>query len=181
MIFTENPLPGSYVITPTPFTDERGWFARTYCEAEFEKIGHHKSWKQMNHSFTKQKGTIRGMHYQLPPYGEIKLVRCVHGAVYDVIVDIRQNSPTFLQWFGTTLSAGNKNMMYIPVGFAHGFQTLEDDCELIYQHSEFYVPNSEAGIRYNDDLVKIEWPLDVLSISDRDLNHPPLNLNFKGI
>ena len=121
------------------------------------------------------------MHFQLPPYREIKMVRCVRGKVYDVIVDIRKNSSTFLQWVGIELSPAALNMIYIPEGFAHGFQTLTDDCELIYHHSEFYMPGAEGGIRYNDPFVNIKWPSEVTSISERDLNHPLLTKEFKGI
>ena len=181
MIFDATPLAGSYVITLSPIGDSRGWFARTYCKNEFAAIDHKAEWVQMNHSFTKTKGTIRGMHYQLPPFEEIKMVRCISGAVMDVIIDIRKNSTTYLQSFGTELSAVNKKMMYIPAGFAHGFQTLTDDCELIYQHSGFYTPNAEGGIKYNDPAVKIDWPLPVTEISDRDNNHPLIDSTFKAI
>jgi len=146
MIFTETILKGSYEITLTPHGDSRGWFARTYCKNEFEQIGHQAEWVQINHSFSAQKGTVRGMHFQNPPYAEIKMLRCIAGSVYDVIVDLRKNSPTFLKWYGTELSAANKKMLYIPAGFAHGFQTLSDDAELIYHHTEFYTPEAEAGI-----------------------------------
>jgi dTDP-4-dehydrorhamnose 3,5-epimerase len=181
MIFTPTPLPGSFEIQITPVKDERGWFARTYCANEFKKIGHSGEWVQMNHSHTSMKGTVRGMHYQLPPFKEIKLVRCIRGSVYDVIVDIRRGSPTFLTWHGIVLSEEKMNMLYIPAGFAHGFQTLSDNCELIYQHSEFYTPQSEGGIKFNDPLLKLTWPLDVTTLSNRDLNHPYLDENFKGI
>jgi dTDP-4-dehydrorhamnose 3,5-epimerase len=181
MNFTETNLQGSYVIDLNTFTDERGWFARTYCKNEFHAIGHIAEWVQMNHSFTKQKGTIRGMHYQLPPFSEIKMVRCIAGAVYDVIVDLRKGSHTYMQWFGTELSAANKKMLYIPGGFAHGFQTLTDDCELIYHHSQFYTPGAEGGVKYNDAAVNIKWPLQVTSISERDNQHPLLDEHFKGL
>lgn len=181
MIFTPGTLDGSYEITLTPFGDSRGWFARTYCKNEFTAIGHTKEWVQLNHSFTSLKGTIRGMHYQLPPFKEIKMVRCIAGAVFDVIIDLREGSPTFLQWFGTELSAANKKMLYIPEGFAHGFQTLADDCELIYHHSEFYTPGYEAGIRYDDGLIDISWPLPVTEMSDRDKNFSFITPDFKGI
>ena len=181
MTFTPLTLKGSYLVSVVPFEDERGWFARTYCKNEFEEIAHTKEWVQMNHSFTKQKGTIRGMHYQLPPYSEIKLVRCIAGSIYDVIIDLREQSSTYLQWFGTELSAKNKQMMYIPEGFAHGFQTISDDCELIYLHSQFYQPGVEKGIRYNDPQLNIEWPETVTVISERDTQHPLLDMNFKGI
>jgi len=181
MKFNPLTLAGSYEVELTPFTDSRGWFARTYCKNEFAQIGHTKEWVQLNHSFTQAKGSIRGMHYQLPPFKEIKMVRCIAGTVYDVIIDIRQDSPTFLQWHGTELSAANKRMLYIPEGFAHGFQTLTDDCELLYHHSEFYTPGYEAGISYNDTLLHINWPLQVTNISERDMQYPLLNNNFKGI
>lgn len=181
MIFNQAFLKGSYVIELEPFTDERGWFARTFCKEEFNKIGHQKEWVQLNQSFSKQKGSVRGMHYQLPPYSEIKLVRCIAGAVYDVIIDLRKASPTFLHYFGVELSAENKKMIYVPEGFAHGFQTLSDDSELIYHHSEMYVPGVEEGIKYNDPLINIKWPVALTNISERDSNHPQLDTNFKGI
>ena len=181
MMFTPLMLAGSYEITPSPFTDSRGWFARTYCKNEFAAIGHNSEWVQLNHSFTTHKGTVRGMHYQLPPFREIKMVRCIAGAVFDVIIDLRENSPTFLQWYGTELSAANKKMLYIPEGFAHGFQTLTSDCELIYHHSAFYTPGYEAGIRYSDPRVRIQWPLTVTEISERDAQFLFINPNFKGI
>ena len=181
MKFTENPLKGSYTIELSPFSDERGWFARTFGKDEFLQIGHTKEWVQLNHSVTYKKGTIRGMHFQLPPFSEIKMLRCIAGCIYDVIIDIRSGSPTFLQWFGVELSAENKKMLYIPEGFAHGFQTVTDNCELIYHHTAFYTPGAEGGIQYNDPLVNINWPLPVTVISDRDQNHPPLNKSFKGI
>lgn len=181
MIFTPTTLPGSYTIDLSPFSDSRGWFARTYCKSEFAQIGHTKEWVQINHSFTAAAGAIRGMHYQLPPFTEIKLLRCIAGAVFDVIVDIRKDSPTFLQWFGTELSSTNKKMLYIPAGFAHGFQTLSADCELIYHHSELYTPGAEGGLRYNDPALGIEWPLPPTELSERDKQHPLLNANFTGI
>ncbi len=181
MTFTPTTLAGSYVVGLTPYSDERGWFARTYCKREFEAIGHQKEWVQMNHSFTKDKGTVRGMHFQFPPHGEIKMVRCIAGAVLDVIIDIRKGSATFLQWAAVELSAANKQMLYIPEGFAHGFQTLEDDTELIYHHSDFYQPGVEGGIRYNDPALNISWPLPVQTISERDSNHPLFDHQFKGI
>lgn len=181
MIFTETSLKGSYIIDLEPLADERGWFARTYCKNEFNAIGHTKEWVQLNHSFTRQKGTIRGMHYQLPPFSEIKLVRCIAGAVYDVIIDVRKGSPTFLNYFGAELSATNKKMIYIPEGFAHGFQALTDDCELIYHHSQFYAPDVETGIKYDEPTINIEWPLPVQIISARDNSHPLIDVNFKGL
>jgi dTDP-4-dehydrorhamnose 3,5-epimerase len=181
MIFTETILKGSYEITLTPHGDSRGWFARTYCKKEFEQIGHQQEWVQLNHSFSSQKGTVRGMHFQHAPFAEIKMLRCIAGSVYDVIIDLRKDSPTFLKWVGTELSAQNKKMLYIPAGFAHGFQTLTDDVELVYHHTEFYTPAAEAGIRYNDSAINIEWPLGVSEISERDTNHPLIDSTFKGL
>jgi dTDP-4-dehydrorhamnose 3,5-epimerase len=181
MIFNETPLKGSYVIELEPFTDERGWFARTFCKDEFSKIGHNKEWLQLNQSFTIQKGTMRGMHYQLPPFSEIKLVRCIVGSVYDVIIDLRKGSSTFLNYFGTELSSVNKKMIYIPEGFAHGFQTLTDESELIYHHTAMYTPGVEGGIKYNESLININWPLAFTDISTRDNSHPGLDANFKGL
>jgi len=181
MIFYETNLSGSYIVQLQPITDSRGWFARTFCKNEFTQIGHNKEWVQMNHSFTAQKGTIRGMHFQRPPHAEIKMVRCIAGAVYDVIIDLRKSSPTYLQWFGTELSAANKNMIYIPEGFAHGFQTLTKDAELIYQHSEFYAQGAEEGLFYNDPAFHIEWPMPVTEISEKDKLHHIIDSNFKAI
>ena len=182
MKFNPTPLEGSYIIEPAPISDSRGWFARTFSKDEFKKeIGHTKEWVQMNHSFTSVKGTIRGMHYQLSPFSEIKLVRCIVGEVFDVIVDLRKSSQTYLQWFGTLLTAENKKMMYIPEGFAHGFQTLSENSELIYHHTESYNPKVESGIRYNDAAVNIQWPLEVTEISERDKNHQLIDLNFKAL
>ncbi len=181
MIFIPTTLQGSYEITLLPYTDNRGWFTRFYCKEEFEQINHSKEWVQMNHSFTKAKGSIRGMHYQYPPNSEIKVVRCISGAVYDVIIDLRKSSKTFLHWRGTELSADKKNMLYIPEGFAHGFQTLTENCELIYFHSEYYTSGNEGGIRYNDSAIGIIWPLDVTEVSERDSKNPLIDHNFKGI
>ena len=181
MKFNPTILKGAYTIELNPFKDERGWFARTYCKNEFSKIGHHAEWVQLNHSFTNEKGTVRGMHYQVPPFSEIKLVRCIAGAAFDVIIDLRKGSETFLQWLGIEISAANKKMVYIPEGFAHGFQTLSDDCELVYHHTQFYTPGVEGGIKYDDPEIKIDWPLAVNNISKRDKQHPLLDKNFKGI
>ncbi|MEO6729917.1 MAG: dTDP-4-dehydrorhamnose 3,5-epimerase [Ferruginibacter sp.] len=181
MIFIPTSLKDSYLIELNPIVDDRGWFARTYCKNEFDQIGHDKEWVQLNHSFTNYAGTVRGMHYQLPPFSDVKLVRCIAGSVYDVIVDLRKESETFLMYFGAELSARNKKMMYIPEGFAHGFQALTNDCELLYHHSQFYMPGVEAGIKYNDKAVNINWPLPVKNVSSRDDSHPAIDVNFKGL
>lgn len=181
MKFTETPLRGSYIIDLEPFSDERGWFARTYCKNEFSQIGHFKEWVQLNHSVTNRGGSIRGMHFQFPPHTEIKMVRCIAGSIYDVIIDLREGSSTFLQWVGTELSAANRRMLYIPEGFAHGFQTLADNCELIYHHTSFYMPGSEGGIRFDDKRINIQWPEKITDISTRDSQHPYLDDSFTGI
>jgi dTDP-4-dehydrorhamnose 3,5-epimerase len=181
MIFTETILKGNYVITVEPKGDNRGWFARTFCKKEFSAIGHNKEWVQLNHSFTSEIGTVRGMHFQKPPHQEIKMVRCISGSVFDVVVDIRKNSPTFLKWFGVEISASNKKMMYIPEGFAHGFQTLTENCELIYHHTEFFSPEAEAGLNVSDPLVNIEWPKAIAMLSERDKSHDFLTEKFTGI
>ncbi len=181
MIFTEIFLKGSFEIELEPVADERGWFARTFCKEEFSKIGHSKEWLQINHSYTQQRGTIRGMHYQVSPFSEIKLVRCIAGAAFDVIIDLRKTSSTFLNYFGTELSPLNRKMVYIPEGFAHGFQSLTDDCELIYHHTAMYTPDAENGIKYNDPLLKINWPLPVINISARDNAYPALGSSPQGL
>lgn len=180
MKFIPTILNGSFTIQLDPINDERGWFARYFCKKEFSTIGHNKEWVQMNHSFSLKKGTLRGMHFQKPPYSEIKLVRCIQGSVFDVIIDLRKDSPTFLKWFGTELSAENKLMMYIPEGFAHGFQTLEDNSGLLYMHTAYYSPEAEDGLRYNDPQVNISWPIEISEISMRDTNHDILE-KFNGL
>ena len=181
MTFTETPLSGAYLVTLAPRGDNRGWFARTYDKELFRQIGHTDDWVQMNQSMTHQTGAVRGMHFQYPPHAEIKLVRCIHGCVFDVIIDLRRNSPTFLQWFGAELSASNQTALYIPRGFAHGFQTLTPDCELIYCHSTMYIPASEGAIRFNDPKIGISWPVPVTDLSERDTAHPLLDDQFTGL
>jgi len=181
MNFEATGLNGSYVVTIVPVTDDRGWFVRTFCKDEFKKIGHNDEWVQINHSFTNEAGTIRGMHFQKPPFAETKLIRCIAGNVFDVIIDLRKNSNTFLKWFGVELSAENKKMIYIPNGFAHGFQTLTDSCQLIYHHTAFYTPGFEEGIKYNDKMIHISWPKEVTRISERDNGHQWLSSSFEGI
>lgn len=180
MIFEELKLKGAYVISLELRTDDRGGFARTFCKNEFAKIGHTKEFVQMNHSYNTHKGTIRGMHFQLPPHQEIKLIRCVKGAVVDVIVDLRKDSPTFLQHVAVEISAENKKMMYVPEDFAHGFQTLEDHSELIYHHTQFYTPSADAGVRFDDPALKINWPLPPVMVSDKDRLYPLIDNKFKG-
>lgn len=181
MQFHTTPLSGAYSISLEPFVDERGLFARTFCQKEFAAIGHEKDFVQFNHSRNIHKGTIRGLHFQGPPHAEIKLIRCIRGAVFDVLVDARPESPTFLQHFGIELSAENMLMIYIPEGFAHGFQTLEDETELIYHHTAFYTPGVESGLKFDDPSLGIDWPLPPTVISKKDQNNPSINQVFAGL
>jgi dTDP-4-dehydrorhamnose 3,5-epimerase len=176
MIFTETKLKNAFVIEIQKFEDNRGFFGRTFCQKEFEKFGLNTDVRQANVSFNLKKGTLRGMHYQADPYGEVKLVRCTRGAIYDVIIDVRPESATYKQWVGVELRADNYTMLYVPEGFAHGFQTLEDNTEVIYQVTQFYTPGSERGIRYDDPAFSIVWPVEVQVISDKDRNWPDYKL-----
>ena len=168
MKFIPTSLDGAFVIDPDHLEDERGYFARTFCRGEFSAHGLNPNLVQCNVSFNLKKGTLRGMHYQVKPHEEAKLVRCTRGAICDVIVDIRRDSPTFRKWFTVELSAANGRMIYIPEGFAHGFQTLEDGSEVFYQMSEKYFPESARGIRWNDPVIGIRWPIADPVISQRD-------------
>lgn len=181
MKFVETPLTGAYVVELEPMRDERGMFARTFCRDEFRTIGFDKPIVQINFSVTRQKGTVRGIHYQRKPACETKIIRCARGEVLDVFVDLRAGSPTFLQWHGVHLSKDNMRMVYIPEGFGHGFQTLTDDVELIYHHSAVYSSEYEGGLRFDDPAAAIEWPLPVAAISPRDRSFPLLGGNFKGM
>ena len=181
MIFHKTSLDGAYYIDLEPFADDRGLFARTFCKKEFQTIGHHKEFVQINHSRNTFKGTIRGLHYQKPPFAEIKLIRCIKGTVYDVLVDIRKDSPTFLKHYGIELSEHNMRMVYIPEGFAHAFQTLEDNSELIYHHTAFYAPRVESGLKFDDTQIGINWPLPPTVVSEKDQTHPPIDQTFTGI
>jgi len=168
VIITETKLKGAYIIEPEPIEDERGFFARTFCEEEFKTHGLNPRIVQCNISFNKKKGTIRGMHYQVAPYEEAKLIRCTRGAIYDVIIDLRPDSTTFKQWIAVELTAENHRMLYVPEGFAHGFQTLEDNTEVFYQMSEFYHSESAKGLRWDDPIFGIEWVIKPLFILSRD-------------
>lgn len=181
MLFHKTALKGAYVIEAEPFRDERGLFARTYCRREFAQIGHEEEFVQFNHSLSRQVGTLRGLHFQHAPHAEIKLIRCIRGKVLDVIVDIRRDSPTFLQHIGVELSAENMHMIYVPRGFAHGFQTLEPDTELIYHHTAYYAPEAEGGLYFADPALGINWPLPPAVLSDKDRGHAPLTSTFTGI
>jgi dTDP-4-dehydrorhamnose 3,5-epimerase len=181
MKFLETKLKGAYIIELEPRRDDRGLFARTFCKREFTEINHTKEFVQFNHSLSVQKGTLRGMHFQVPPTAEIKLIRCIRGKVYDVIIDIRSGSPTFLQHIGVILSEENMNMIYVPEGFAHGFQTLEDNTQLIYHHTNYYTPENERGISFRDPAINIKWPLVPENLSEKDQKYPYIDNNFKGI
>jgi dTDP-4-dehydrorhamnose 3,5-epimerase len=171
MIFTETPIPGAYVIELEKRGDDRGFFARAFCEKEFSAHGLTPRFVQVNNSLSAVKGTLRGMHYQMTPKAETKMVRCIRGALLDVILDVRKGSPTFGKSFAAELTAENRRMMYVPKGFAHGFITLEEDTEAFYFADEFYAPEHERGIRWNDPRFNIEWPMQPVVVSDKDKNH----------
>lgn len=175
------PLSGVVVVETTPYTDARGAFARLYCEHELAGVIGDRRIVQINHSRTHSAGAVRGLHYQVPPHAEMKLVRCLKGRVWDVAVDLRAGSPTFLQWHAEELAAGDARMLVIPEGCAHGFQALETDSELLYLHSASYAPAAEAGLRCEDPLLGIAWPLAVTDSSERDRRHPLLTPDFAGI
>ena len=177
MIFNKTKLKDAFIIELEQIKDNRGFFARSWCEKEFSAHGLTPVVHQANVSFNIRKGTLRGMHYQIAPYGEAKTVRCTRGKIYDVIIDLRKDSPTFRQWIGVELTAENYKMLYVPENFAHGFQTLEDDTEVTYQVSQFYTPGSERGIRWNDPAFGIEWPIEVQVISDKDKNWQDYNFS----
>jgi dTDP-4-dehydrorhamnose 3,5-epimerase len=176
MIFTEGRLKGAFVIAPEPMRDERGFFARTFCQKEFQAHGLSSAFVQCSVSYSRHKGTLRGMHYQVPPRAEVKLVRCTRGAIYDVIIDLRPRSRTYCQWMPLTISAENRLMLYVPEVFAHGFLTLEDGTEVFYQMSEYYSPEFERGVRWNDPAFGIEWPCDSPILSNKDRTHPDFTM-----
>ena len=181
MIVHTTPIPGLCVVKLTPQTDERGEFTRIFCANELSELIGDRKIVQINHSRTTAVGTIRGLHFQVPPDAEMKLVRCLKGRVWDVAVDLRKGSSTFLQWHAQELSQLNYHLMVIPEGFAHGFQVLEPNSELLYLHTSAYSPNSEAGLKFDDVMLGITWPLTRTDISLRDRNHLNIDSNFKGI
>lgn len=176
MKFTTTPIPGVWLVEMERSEDDRGWFARSWCAKEFEAHGLNPRLVQCNVSFNKKKGALRGMHWQAAPHAEAKLVRCTSGAIYDVALDLRPDSPTFRKWFAAELTADNGRSLYIPEGCAHGFQTLTDDAEVFYQMSESYHPESARGARWNDPAFGIQWPLPEPLISDRDQNYVDFTL-----
>lgn len=172
MKFGEVGLAGVRVVEPERLADERGFFARTWCRREFEAAGLDPNLVQCSISYNRRRGTLRGMHYQVAPSAEAKLVRCTAGAVYDVALDLRRDSPTYKQWRGVELTADNRLALYIPAGLAHGFLTLRDDTEVLYQMSEFFAPEHARGVRWNDPAFGIQWPGEVTVISERDRSYP---------
>jgi dTDP-4-dehydrorhamnose 3,5-epimerase len=181
MKFHKAPLDGAYLIELEKRGDGRGFFARFFCENEFGAAGLETRFVQINNSLTAAKGTLRGLHYQLPPAAEVKVVRAIRGALWDVIVDLRAGSPTHRKWFGTELNENNRLMMYVPRGFGHGFVTLSDNVEALYLDSAFYSPEAERGLRWNDAAIGIEWPVPPQEMSDKDRNWPDLNPKFHGV
>ena len=181
MKFHPTPLDGAYTIELEKRGDERGFFARLFCQKEFEAAGLAMSVLQINNSLSAKAGTLRGMHYQLAPAAEIKVVRCVRGALFDAIVDLRPDSPTFGTWFGTELSAENRRMLLVPQGCAHGFLTLTDDTEAFYLVSAFYAPELERGVRYDDPRFGIEWPTRPAEVSPKDRDWPDFDPVFHGV
>lgn len=176
IFFRETRLKGAYVIEPERFEDHRGFFARSFSQIEFEAHGLRSQFDEAGISFNLRKHTLRGMHFQAPPHAQAKLVRCTRGAIYDVMIDLRPDSPTYKEWFAQELSAHTRLMLYIPEGFAHGFQTLEDETEVFYQMSEGYARASERGVRWNDPAFAIDWPVtDGITLNERDRTYPDFN------
>lgn len=178
--FYETPITDLYRVDRKPICDSRGFLCRFFCAEEFRKIGFTHTISQINQTLTKKKGAVRGLHFQYPPNTEVKIVTCIKGKVFDVAVDVRRNSPTFLRWYGVELSEENSSSLYIPEGFAHGFQTLTEDCELIYLHSTPYRPDSEGALNVLDSRLSIDWPLKITEMSERDRSHS-LIVEFKGV
>ena len=175
------PLAGAAEIQCTPFQDQRGWFSRWFCQTELEGLNSGRPIQQINSSLTIKKGTVRGLHFQFYPKMEDKIVRCLRGRVYDVIVDLRHDSSTKGKWCSVTLDAKRQNMLYVPRGFAHGFQTLEENCQILYLHTESHAPDKEGGFRYNSPYLGIDWPLEAVDLSARDRELPILEPGFNGI
>ena len=171
MIFTPTKLQGAYILEVKKIEDERGFFGRSWCKRELEAQGLNADVVQANVSYNKVKGTLRGMHFQKAPHQETKLVRCTRGAIYDVIIDLRPDSPTYKQWIGVELTESNYRMLFVPEDFAHGFITLEDNTEVTYQVTQYYTPGAEGGIRWNDPAFNIEWPIEPVVVSGKDQAH----------
>lgn len=178
--FIQTQLNGLLLVQRKAFEDHRGFLSRIYCADEFRKAGINNSIMQINHALTQHRGTVRGLHFQYAPYMEAKLVSCLKGEIFDVAVDLRRNSATFLQWHGETLSSNNRKSLYIPEGFAHGFQALTDDCELLYLHSTPYFPGAEDILNIEDPVLNISWPLPIRFQSERDRARPFIDKHFQG-
>lgn len=181
MNLRQTKISGVVIVETAVFKDHRGAFSRLYCEQELNEVIGARRIVQINRSFTNTKGAVRGMHYQRPPHAEMKLIRCLKGRVWDVAIDLRADSSTFLQWHAEELSAETPEMMVIPEGCAHGFQVLESESELLYLHTAFYQPSAEAGVRYDDPRLAITWPLPVADLSARDQQHALITPDFSGI
>jgi dTDP-4-dehydrorhamnose 3,5-epimerase len=181
MQFEQTKIEGVYIVKLSKHEDHRGWFARAYCENEFQNQGINFCIRQINHSFTKQRGSFRGVHYQFGKFSEHKLVKCISGSVIDFGVDLRKNSSTLFETVSVELTDSNNTMLLLPPGVGHGFQTLKDDTSLIYLHSSFYNKNYEGGFRYNDAKINLNLPLAISDISERDCKHPLINHNFLGV
>ncbi|HQT31339.1 MAG: dTDP-4-dehydrorhamnose 3,5-epimerase [Hydrogenophilales bacterium 17-64-65] len=181
MNLVETIIPGVWVIESTAFQDNRGAFSRLFCSRDLQAIVGPRTIVQINHSKTHGVGAVRGLHFQNPPYSEMKIVRCLKGRVFDVAVDLRQGSPTFLKWTAVELTPENRFAFVIPEGCAHGFQVLEEDSELLYLHTAFYTPDAEGAVRFDDPRIDVNWPLAPTDLSARDLSHPHLKEDFKGI
>jgi len=181
MNIVDTPVPDLKIVQSVPHRDARGAFMRLFCAQELQPVLGDRQIKQINHSRTSRAGAVRGLHFQHPPHAEMKMVRCLRGRVWDVAVDLRPGSPTFLQWHAQELAQGDAQMLVLPEGFAHGFQALEPDSELLYLHTAFYHPDSEGGLRYDDSRLAITWPLPPQDLSPRDLSHPLLPANFSGV
>ena len=179
--FVKTPLNGLIRLEHKLIGDDRGHFSRLYCAEDLIGVGNNKSIAQINHTLTRKKGTVRGMHFQYPPHSETKIVSCIKGEVYDVAIDLRKGSSTFLKWHAEILRENDCASLYIPDGFAHGFQTMTSDCELLYFHTDFYSPREEGAVNAFDPFLKIDWPLKVTEISKRDSSHSFLNIEFTGI
>ncbi len=180
-IIKDTPVVGLKKLTRQRLGDTRGFLSRLFCSDELSDAGWVKSIAQINHTYTKQQGTVRGLHFQHPPHAEMKLVSCLKGEIWDVAVDLRKNSPTFLQWHAEKLSADNQCALLIPEGFAHGFQTLSNDCELLYLHNMPYNAAHEDALNMLDPTLAVEWPLAITEVSERDRKHPVINSSFKGL
>jgi dTDP-4-dehydrorhamnose 3,5-epimerase len=172
LIFTKTPLAGAYVIEPERMSDARGFFARIWCQKELRRLGLSVDIAQANVGFSRRRGTVRGLHYQRPPHAEVKIVRCTRGAMFDVMVDLRPDSPSYQQWFGAELTEENRKMFYVPEGVATGYMTLVDDTEMTYHTSEFFSPEDASGVRFDDPAFSIAWPLAPTVLSDQDRNWP---------